>query len=124
MQIDQAKRLKELEAENNRLKRAVAELTLDNSNPERCFKGKLLSAERRRQSVLYVQQRYGLSERRACKALNVSRSVQRYKKRIPDDEEALRSDIIRLARKYGRYGYRRITALLKVEGWYINSQTR
>jgi transposase-like protein len=30
LQIDQAKRLKELEAENNRLKRAVAELTLDN----------------------------------------------------------------------------------------------
>ena len=32
----------------------------------------------------------------------------------------MRSDIIRLARKYGRYGYRRITALLKVEGWHIN----
>ena len=32
----------------------------------------------------------------------------------------MRSDIIRLARKYGRYGYRRITALLNVEGWHIN----
>ena len=61
-----------------------------------------------------------MSERRACKALNVSRSVQRYQKRTPDDEEALQSDIIRLARKYGRYGYRRITALLKVEGWHVN----
>lgn len=67
-----------------------------------------------------MQQRYGLSERRACKALSVSRSVQRYHKKKPDDEEALRSDIIRLAMHYGRYGYRRITALLKAEGWRIN----
>ncbi len=52
--------------------------------------------------------------------MNVSRSVQRYCKRKPDDEEALRADIIRLAGKYGRYGYRRITALLKVEGWTVN----
>ncbi len=50
----------------------------------------------------------------------MSRSVQRYRIRKPDDEEALRSDIIRLAGKYGRYGYRRITALLKTEGWKVN----
>ncbi len=35
-------------------------------------------------------------------------------------EAALRADIIRLARQYGRYGYRRITALLQVEGWRVN----
>ena len=32
----------------------------------------------------------------------------------------MRKDIVRLAEKYGRYGYRRITALLKAEGWCIN----
>jgi len=32
----------------------------------------------------------------------------------------LKEDIIRLASKYGRYGYRRITALLKAEGWRVN----
>lgn len=36
------------------------------------------------------------------------------------DETRLREDIIRLARQYGRYGYRRIAALLKVEGWHVN----
>ncbi len=37
-----------------------------------------------------------------------------------DDEEVLRQDITRLALQYGRYGYKRITALLKVEGWPVN----
>ena len=70
--------------------------------------------------MIHAQQRYGVSERRACKALGVSRSVQRYIKRRPDDEDALRKDIERLALKYGRYGYKRITALLRTEGWVVN----
>lgn len=37
-----------------------------------------------------------------------------------NDEEVLTARIIELATKYGRYGYRRITALLKQEGWHIN----
>jgi len=37
-----------------------------------------------------------------------------------DDEAALTADIIRLASEYGRYGYRRITALLRREGWTVN----
>jgi transposase InsO family protein len=52
--------------------------------------------------------------------LNLNRTVKRYKARKPDDEDILRKDIIRLASKYGRYGYRRITAMLKSEGWKVN----
>jgi putative transposase len=40
MKLDQAKRLKELEAENTRLKRAVAELTVDNQILKEVSKGK------------------------------------------------------------------------------------
>jgi transposase InsO family protein len=36
------------------------------------------------------------------------------------DEEALRSDVVKLAGRYGRYGYRRVTALLRAEGWMVN----
>jgi len=39
---------------------------------------------------------------------------------VPDDEGALTSAIVRLASTYGRYGYRRITALLRAEGWRAN----
>ncbi len=37
-----------------------------------------------------------------------------------DDEAALTADIIALAREYGRYGYRKITALLRAAGWGVN----
>ena len=43
-----------------------------------------------------------------------------YLREKPEDECILRKDIVRLAEKYGRYGYRRITALLKTEGWKVN----
>ena len=39
---------------------------------------------------------------------------------IRDDEEPLTAAIIRLATTYGRYGYRRITALLRADGWRVN----
>ena len=39
-----------------------------------------------------------------------------------DDEEALTAAVIRLASQYGRYGYRRITALLRTEGWHVNAK--
>ena len=62
----------------------------------------------------------GISERRACRAVGQSRSTQRHERKIPDDEERLVSQIVRLATQYGRYGYRRITALLRDEGWRVN----
>ena len=67
-----------------------------------------------------MQQKLGVTERRACKALGQSRGLQRRKRLRPDDEAALTSDIIRLATQYGRYGYKRITALLRSEGWVVN----
>lgn len=70
--------------------------------------------------MIYAQQKLGVTERRACAALGQSRRLQRRKKIRPDDEEALTSDIIRLASQYGRYGYKRIAALLRVDGWQVN----
>jgi transposase InsO family protein len=48
------------------------------------------------------------------------RSTQCFKASRKADEETLRSDIIGLASQYGRYGYRRITAMLRDTGWRIN----
>ena len=48
-----------------------------------------------------------------CRALGQPRSTQRYVGRQPSDEEMLTLRMVELASRYGRYGYRRITALLQ-----------
>ena len=65
-------------------------------------------------------ERIGVSERRACRALDQHRSVQRYQAQLREDENALTAAIIHLASQFGRYGYRRITALLRHAGWDVN----
>jgi transposase InsO family protein len=57
-----------------------------------------------------------VSERRACAALGQHRSTQRKVPRGREDSERLTADIIELARQYGRYGYRKIAALLRQVG--------
>ena len=58
-------------------------------------------------------EQFNVSERRVCRALGQPRSTQRYRPKIRDDEEWLIELMIELATKYGRYGYRRITALTR-----------
>ena len=61
-----------------------------------------------------------VSERRACRVINQPRPTQRRTLKSLDDEESLTRDIIKLAVRFGRYGYRRITALLRDLGWQVN----
>jgi transposase InsO family protein len=70
--------------------------------------------------VEHVRAELGVPERRACRVLGQHRSTQRKRPTTPDDEAALTADVIALARQYGRYGYRRITALLRAAGWSVN----
>ena len=56
------------------------------------------------------------------RARSQHRSTQR---RIPQgraDEDRLVADTIELTRRYGRYGYRRIAALLRQAGWQVNDK--
>jgi len=69
-----------------------------------------------------VQEALDVSERRACRVVGQHRSTQRKLPTPPADEKPLTSAIIRLAQQYGRYGYRRITALLRNEGWVVNAK--
>ena len=67
-----------------------------------------------------VRKKLGVSERRACQVLGQPRSTQRRQLYVPDDEPRLVAQMIELASEYGRYGYRRVTALLRREGWRVN----
>jgi len=69
--------------------------------------------------VVHVQE-VDVPERKACRALGQPRSTQRRKPHVRDDEERLVKRIVELATRYGRYGYRRVTALLRREGWKVN----
>lgn len=64
----------------------------------------------------------GVSERKACRVLGQHRSTQRRVPRGRADEEQLVEDMIELARQYGRYGYRRVAALLRDAGWHVNDK--
>ena len=67
-----------------------------------------------------VHHRLSVSERRACRVLGQARSTHRHRAVVSDDEPRLVDRIIELATQYGRYGYRRITGLLRGEGWRVN----
>jgi len=63
-----------------------------------------------------------ISERRACAVLGQHRSTQRKVPTGREDEDRLTADTIELARQYGRYGYRKIAALLRHAGWLVNDK--
>jgi putative transposase len=75
-----------------------------------------VAPERRRQAVDGIREKDGLSERYACRIVGQYRGTQRYASTLPADEDALTRAIIALASEYGRYGYRRVTALLRADG--------
>ena len=66
-----------------------------------------------------AREQHGLSERHACRLLGQWRGTQRYEPMHRLDEEELTRAVIALGTEYGRYGYRRITALLQMAGWEV-----
>lgn len=100
------KRLRELEKENERLQEGRIGPHPREADPEGGRLGKLSSPARRRA----CDDRAG--EVLSLKALRLPRKRP--------DEDALTADIVALASQYGRYGYRRITAMLREAGWVVN----
>lgn len=62
----------------------------------------------------------GVSERRACRVLGQPRQTQRYRPRVQEQDRRLVERMLALVREHPRYGYRRIWALLRREGWSVN----
>ncbi len=61
-----------------------------------------------------------VSERRACAVLGQCRGTQRFEAKQDGEHERLRAEVVRLAARFGRYGYRRVTALVRGEGFRAN----
>ena len=79
----------------------------------------MVTAAGRRRVVTHVREAAGLSERRACRFLGVSRSTVQYRSVRPDDRE-LRKRLKELAEERRRWGYRRLHVLLEREGHELN----
>ena len=65
-----------------------------------------------------------MSERRVCRVSGQPRSTQRYESTGSEYEQILTDDSVRLASDFGRYWYRRITALMQLGGWKVNHKRR
>jgi putative transposase len=67
-----------------------------------------------------LQDRLGVSERRACRIVGQHRSTQRHELVAACDDAALRAELRGISRDRPRWGYRRAHALLLADGWEIN----
>ena len=95
--MDHARRSKELEQENGKLKRLVANLSLDKQVLEDLARGKFLSPERRRRAVNHARKEHGIRERHTCRLVNQPRGTQRLLPIRRQDEDRLAAAIIQLA---------------------------
>jgi putative transposase len=74
----------------------------------------------RRLAVGFVQDGFGVSQRRSCDALGVARSTCRYQSQRSEDP--VRAPLRELATRRPRFGYRRLGILLRREGWTVNDK--
>jgi len=80
---------------------------------------KNLKPEARRDAVEYLRVRFGLSQRRACSLVGLSRNTLRYVRK-PEKDGALRRRMKELALERKRFGCRRLHFLLREEGLVVN----
>lgn len=79
----------------------------------------MVTPTQRREVVGWAQTAYELAERRACRAVGVSRSLVRYQS-VKPSQDPLRRRLRELAASRVSWGYPRLTILLRREGWHVN----
>lgn len=80
----------------------------------------MVSPAARRGAVLWMTDRFGISQRRACRLTGAHRSTARYVSRR--DDSGLRQALRDLAAERPRFGYRRLHALLVRSNWKVNKK--
>ena len=81
-----------------------------------------MSPPRRRKAVEHLQRSFCVSERRACRVVGQPRSSQRHVSEKATKDAALCRRMVSISRENPRYGYRRVWALLRREGWEVNKK--
>jgi Transposase/HTH-like domain len=121
--VSELRELRQLREENGRLKRIVADLSMDRQilDPTGDRVKKALRPRARRKLARWAQEAYQISERHAAGLVQLANSTLRYQSRKVFDE-VLRRRLRELAGTHVRYGYRRLTVLLRRGGWHVNAK--
>jgi transposase-like protein len=123
MEISEARRLKDLERENGELKKMLASSIAEKPCAGGSMRKKMVSPGHRKQVAKEVVEVGMCSGRAACRFLHLSRSTYWYQDRMPTArEQQLVMRLKELSDKHSRYGYRRIAALLRREGWSVGKR--
>jgi len=80
----------------------------------------VVTAAQQRAAADFLTAAYEVSQRRASRVLGRARSTLRYRRRPRSGEEALLRALRRLAQRHPRFGYKRIHACLRRQGWRVN----
>ncbi|MBQ0960429.1 IS3 family transposase [Ideonella sp. 4Y11] len=115
MDVSEARRLRELEAENAKLKHLLAEAHLDLHALKSVLGGKKVAPQARREMIARLVQEHQLSERRACRLVGLSRDSYRHPPVPSVQTQALKDKIVEIAHVRRRFGYRRVHDLLRGE---------
>ena len=118
MSASEAQEAKQLREENNRLRKLVADLSLDKEALSVGDPKKRLELVAMKAAIGQMRSEYAFSERRACALMLVAAGTYRYQSRRSD--EPLRTRLVELAREKPRFGYRRLHVLLARAGERVN----
>ncbi|SDL04016.1 HTH-like domain-containing protein [Paracidovorax citrulli] len=115
MDAEEARSLKELEVENARLKKLLAEAHLDLEALKIGFGGKALAPQDKRQAIARMLEHARISERRACRPAELSRDAWRHPPQPGACTVRLRERIHAVAIQRRGFGYRRVHDMLRSE---------
>ena len=119
LEVSDARKLKALEVENNKLKKLLAKQMLNNAILKDINSKKVVTPDAKREAVAHLCEEHEVSQRRACQVLNVDRSMVRYNS-VRSDDADLRKAIRDVAQERRRFGYRRIGVMLERQGIRMN----
>ena len=119
LDISEARRLKELERDKPAAQECGGRSDAGQTGAQGSCVAKMVTPAMRRQAAAWLQQRLGLSERRACRIVGVNRSTCRYRARRQQAGPLLER-MRELAAERPRFGYRRLHVMLRREGWQVN----
>lgn len=81
----------------------------------------MVTPERRRRAAVVLVERFGVSQRRACRVIGQHRSTQRRPPRQrPEGEDKLRARLRQIARDHPRWGWKTAYSIVRREGWHVN----